>query len=246
MNNDQQVLAITKALAFTENGGQPSVANTKAGKTGEMKSIFQFEPGTWDAYSEQILGKKSPMTPENESVVTLGKVSKWYDQLKQEGHSEQEIPKMIASMWNAGPGEPNAYTGKFSDGSSSSGVNRKYGVKYDVPGYVNNFTKYFDKIQGASQAQTEQTQIGATGESTPTTMVPQLNQPMQQASPVPQPTETPATPTAVPPTKNSGLVPNMVNNKLGSSSNLSSNSLKSPSQYVPNTSKKKKRHSTNG
>jgi hypothetical protein len=141
---------ITQALGYTENGGKPDISNPSSGKTGEMKSIFQFEPNTWKAYSQQVVGKPLPMTADNESYVVLHKVNNWANQLQKEGYSQDKIPSMIASMWNAGPGEPMAYTGKFSDGTSSKGVNEKYGVKYDVPGYVNRFNNYFEKFSNQS------------------------------------------------------------------------------------------------
>ena len=34
--------AVTKGIAYTENGGMPDINNLRAGPTGEMKSIFQF------------------------------------------------------------------------------------------------------------------------------------------------------------------------------------------------------------
>lgn len=136
--------AITKALAYTENGGKPT--NPQAGKTGELKSIFQFTPGTWKNYSTQTLGKEVPITPDNETHVVVSKVSKWLEQ----GYTA----KQIASMWNAGEGEPDAYTGKFSNGYSSIGVNHKYGVGYNVPRYadtLSNYAKQFYKSDFQSQ-----------------------------------------------------------------------------------------------
>lgn len=148
-----QALDIVKALAYTENGGAPDISNPSAGKTGEEKSIFQYEPGTWANDSKQVFGKEGiPLTPGTESIVTYSKVNDWL----QKGYTAPEI----ASMWNAGIGEPDAYTGKFSDGTSSVGINKKYGVKYDVPGYVDKFNKYLSSFS------TE----GGTDVSTPPTM----------------------------------------------------------------------------
>lgn len=125
--------AITRALAYQENGGKPT--NPKAGKTGEMKSIFQFEPATWKNDAQEILGNSNaPLTPDNETKVVSGMVGDWIDK----GYNV----KQIASMWNAGKGEPNAYTGKFSDGSPSTGINKEYGVKFDVPSYANGVANY--------------------------------------------------------------------------------------------------------
>lgn len=125
--------AITKGLAYQENGGKPT--NPKAGKTGELKSIFQFTPDTWKNYAKEVLGDaNAPITPDNETKVVTTQVRKWID--------EGKNVKQIASMWNAGRGEPEAYTGKFSNGNSSVGVNKKYGVKFDVPTYANKVSDY--------------------------------------------------------------------------------------------------------
>lgn len=200
---NQDALHITKALAFTENGGQPDVNNTKAGKTGEMKSIFQFEPDTWKAYSRQITGKDLALTPENESAVAYGKVSKWLEQ----GYTAPQI----ASMWNAGVGEPNAYTGKFSDGTSSKGTNHKYGVSYDVPGYVEKFNKYLSDSQGSEEL--PQGTDGDTTQNTPTS----TSQLTQSSKPVQVENQaTSVVPEKVNPPQNTGLVPHVVNKKLGS------------------------------
>jgi hypothetical protein len=156
MNNQQQTQdqniplmasLVTRALAYTENGGAPNINNPSAGKTGESKSIFQYEPDTWKADAGKYLGDpNAPLTADNETTVAKGQVTDWL----KKGYKVNQI----ASMWNAGIGEPDAYSGKFSDGTSSQGVNKQYGVKYDVPGYakkVENYTKQF--IQEAQKSQ---------------------------------------------------------------------------------------------
>jgi hypothetical protein len=167
--------AITKALAYQENGGSLPATPT-AGKTGEMKSIFQFEPGTWEKDAGEILGdSNAPLTPDNETKVVTSEVSNWID----EGYNV----KQIASMWNAGRGEPNAYTGTFSDGSPSVGVNTKYGVKFDVPTYANNVANYAKQfyiqdfapqVSGQSVSQTPESPV-ATVQPTPSTNSGMLN-----------------------------------------------------------------------
>lgn len=133
-NTDQLAQAITKALGYTENGGKPDPKQTKAGASGELKSIFQFTPDTWKKDSQQVLGSSDiPLTPDSETAVVLGKVKNWLSQ----GKTVQQI----ASMWNAGEGEPDAYTGKFSTGKESVGTN-DHGVKYSVPDYVSKVTNY--------------------------------------------------------------------------------------------------------
>lgn len=180
---DPHVASIVKALAYAENGGAPDVENLKKGKTGEAKSMFQFTPATWKNYAKQVYGNEHlPLTPENESVVVYRKVEDWV----KKGHSLREI----ASMWNAGVGEPNAHTGKFSNGTSSVGVNKKYGVKFDVPGYADKVEKYANQFYDEVGQQQPQTQpkvpitvgpitssglmSGASNGSIPTTKKPSL------------------------------------------------------------------------
>jgi len=227
-----QILNITKAIAYTENGGAPDTTNLKAGKTGEMKSVFQFEPGTWKAYSQQVFGKQTPMTPESESVVTYKKIADWYGQDIKDGYSAEEATRRALSRWNAGAGEPDAYTGSFSDGTSSSGTNQKYGVKYDVSGYVNKAMDYMKKFGNQTPASpTQSNAIG--GQTTPQTMTqpttqtatPQPTaQPTQPTSPTPQtpiqqspspttPNTQKETPTAMPSIQNTGLIGSVVKSK---------------------------------
>lgn len=163
--------AITAAIAGAENGGKPNLEHLQAGGSGELKSIFQFEPGTWKEASKEAFGRENvPLTPDTETFVEMQRVRKWL----QEG----KTPQQIFSMQNAGPGEPDAYTGKFSNGHPSIGTN-SYGVKYNVPAYVNNAMGYLQKfmakhpVNGGNAAMTPGAQ--------PT-----------QPTPIPSPTSEPA------------------------------------------------------
>lgn len=121
---DPTVVNLAKAIRQSESGGDFSAK----GASGEQGG-YQFTQPTWDTYSKEF-GINVPLnnaTPEQQNAVAYNKIKKWKD--------EGKDVTQIASMWNAGQGEPNAYTGKFSNGSPSIGVN-KYGVKYDVPKYV--------------------------------------------------------------------------------------------------------------
>lgn len=137
-------LLLAKAIAYQENGGKPDPANTKAGPTGEAKSLLQFMPATWKGWSKEVTGKDDlELTPENEMVVATGKIKKWREQ----GLNGYQI----ASMWNSG--EPNAYTGKFEKGSRagypSVGVKTTATgskVKFDVPGYAEGVKRYYDQL----------------------------------------------------------------------------------------------------
>lgn len=160
------IIAITRAIAYTENGGKPDIEKPQKGKTGEARSIFQFTPATWKHYASEALGDpNAPITADNETKVAMHKVGQWIDK----GYTANQI----ASMWNAGGGEPDAYTGKFSNGAPSKGVNKKYGVPYDVPGYAEKVSRYakefYPQVSGsggsvaASQRPLNASQTGQTG-----------------------------------------------------------------------------------
>lgn len=151
---DAAARAITKAIAYAENGGAPNLSNPSVGKSGEMKSIFQYTPDTWHAVAAKYLGDaNTQLNPENETTATLARVSHWLD----EGYNAAQI----ASMWNAGEGRPNAYKENWKGTNS-------YGVSYNTPEYakeVNNYAKQFyqqmtslspDQQQSNNQQSTEQ------------------------------------------------------------------------------------------
>ena len=142
------ISSIVKAIAYQENGGKLDLNKISAGKTGEMKSIFQFLPETWKGYAKETLGdENAPLTNENEMEVVYKKVEKWLE--------NEKTVKQIASMWNAGTGEPDAYDGTFKmttkthkAGDPSKGILKKSGIPYDVPKYaenVNNYSQQFFK-----------------------------------------------------------------------------------------------------
>lgn len=149
----QTAMAVTKALGYAENGGAPNPNSESAGKTGELKSIFQFEPATWKKMAKEYLGDaNAPLTPDNETTVVYKNVSKELN----EGYTI----KQIASEWNSG--DKDAYTGKFSSGSPSIGTNEKYGVKYNVPAYANTVNSYAQQFmsQSGNNAQVASSQTG--------------------------------------------------------------------------------------
>lgn len=161
------IKATTKAIGYAENGGAPNVNNPSAGKTGELKSIFQFEPATWKAFAKEYLGNAdAPVTPDNETTVVMKRVGERLD----EGYTV----KQIASEWNSG--DKDAYTGKFTDGSPSVGVNEKYGVKFNVPAYantVNNYAKqFYTQMQQTPNTPSPQPQSPATPSSSVATTMP--------------------------------------------------------------------------
>lgn len=167
MNNQTLTNAIVKGLAYTENGGKPNLAKPKAGKSGETASIFQYTPDTWKEDAKEVFGDENvPMNADTETYVAQQLVGKWLKEGK-------TIPQ-IASMWNAGKGEPDAYTGKFSNGQPSTGVNKE-GVDYSVSDYANkveNYTKNFLLQDSTKNAQ------GTTDSTSPTAPATQSTNPV--------------------------------------------------------------------
>lgn len=195
MNNqpDPQVAKIVKALALTENGGKVDVQNPKSGQSGEMKSIFQFTPGTWKMYSKEVSGQDNlPMNATNEAAVVYGKVSNWLqDGLK---------PDEIASIWNSG--KPDTYL------YDSSGTN-KYGVKYNVSDYVNKFNEHLNHTGDIGQS--SQTPP-STPPPTQSPIQPQIQGSFAQSSPVGS--QTPSSVTKTAPQSNTTLPQLMKSNQM--------------------------------
>lgn len=138
---DPQVVALAQAVRQQESGGDP----TAQGKSGEY-GAYQYEPGTWAKQSAaagvDVPLKQATLAQQNQVWYT------WADSKKKEGYT----PGQIASMQNAGEGEPDAYTGTFSTGQSSKGTNAE-GVAYSVPDYVDNVMKYYQQYKGQSLPQ---------------------------------------------------------------------------------------------
>jgi len=151
---DQNVVAMMKALASHESGNRAVLPQEK-GIGGA--SIYQYTTSTWKGVAEKYLGDaNAPLNRANENKATYFRIKEWKDK----GFK----PAQIASMWNAGEGEPNAYTGKFSSGKPSVGVNN-YGVKYDVPAHAKSVLTKFQaevakipKVESAPIQPTVQTE----------------------------------------------------------------------------------------
>ncbi len=143
---DRLANAITKGLAYQENGGKLDLNNTSSGKSGEMKSIFQFTPDTWKMYSKEVYGHDVPLNNDTETYAVKQKVRKWID--------EGKNTSQIASMWNAGESKPDAYKQNWK------GIN-KYGVSYDTPKYASGVLKYAKQFYQESGQQ-----VGQPNEST--------------------------------------------------------------------------------
>ncbi len=148
---DPQVVNMAKAIRQSETGG-----NFKAtGKAGEI-GAYQFLPSTWKAQAPKygITSTLDKATPEEQNAVAYNKIKEWKDS----GHDVTQI----ASMWNAGEGEPNAYTGRFSNGHPSIKKNPDGSTKFDVPSYAKSVASAYLKFKNGGIAQQDPSNPSAT------------------------------------------------------------------------------------
>ncbi len=164
---DQDVVNLAKAIRQSESGGNFNAR----GKSQEI-GAYQFTPDTWSASSMKYLGQPIPLdkaTPEQQNEVAYKQIKEWKDSGKN--------PGQIASMWNAGAGEPDAYTGKFSNGRPAKGTN-KFGAAYDVPAYAKSVAETYQKIKGGGQGGIDPRNPSAVNTNT---QAPQAQQTQQDA-----------------------------------------------------------------
>lgn len=162
MNNqlDEGVVNLAKAIRQSESGGNFNAT----GKSGEH-GAYQFTEPTWKTQASKY-GIDVPLkeaTPEQQNAVAYNKIKEWKDA----GHDVTQI----ASMWNAGEGEPDAYTGKFGSnagshkaGDPSIGVN-KYGAKYDVPAYAKSVSEAYLKLKNGEDVGSDPNNPSSVGNS---------------------------------------------------------------------------------
>lgn len=144
---DPSLVNLAKAIRQVESGGNFAAQ----GKSGEH-GAYQFTSGTWDSASRKYLGQPVPLeqaTPEQQNEVVYKRIKDWKDR----GYNVGQI----ASMWNAGEGEPDAYKGTFTSstathrvGQPSVGVN-SFGAHYNVPAYAKSVATAYQKIKGGGQ-----------------------------------------------------------------------------------------------
>lgn len=151
---DLQAVALAKAIRQTESGGD---AKAK-GKSGEY-GAYQYTHGTWakDSVDAGVNVPLEQSSIEDQNKVAYHTIKKWKDA----GYN----PGQIASMWNAGGGEPDAYTGKFSNGKPSTGVN-SYGVHYDVPAYAKSVATAYQTLKQGGQVQADPQNPSSTANET--------------------------------------------------------------------------------
>lgn len=138
MDAQKLTLAILKGIAYTENGGNVSLGNIRAGKSGELKSILQFEPATWKSDAKKVTGNAElELTPANEMLVAHGIILPKVQKAIEDGKDPQTIAKEVGSDWNSG--NPNAYK------ENVRGTNKE-GVSYDTPAYADKVARYATKF----------------------------------------------------------------------------------------------------
>jgi len=130
---DQDVVNLTKAIRQVESKKNP----TARGASGEF-GYYQFMPDTWASTTQKYKGASVPVeqaTPELQNEMAYRQVKEWKDA----GYN----PGQIASMWNAGPGKPNAYREGWK------GTN-EYGVSYDTPAYAESVAKEYQALKSGT------------------------------------------------------------------------------------------------
>lgn len=127
-----------ESVTIPEEGAGEAYSSTRAatiadailvaeGRCGEGQSgesgCFQYQRGTWEAYSLQAAGEVLQMTEENERIVTEAMIKKWL--------AEGKSPRWIFLQWNQGNGDG------WGPGTKDcyAGVN-KWGVAYDSCDYA--------------------------------------------------------------------------------------------------------------
>jgi hypothetical protein len=119
---NKRVDLLLQAIKIVESGGDYTIK----GKSGEI-GAYQFTRATYRMYSYLYFKELLPMTPENQDKIARKKI----ENLVKAGFTDSEI----ASFWNSGSPK---WKGKV-------GVN-KYGVKYNVPKYVEKFNETIKKL----------------------------------------------------------------------------------------------------
>lgn len=128
---DPTAFYLTKAIKKAETGTSTDPYNTK-GASGEF-GAYQYTPDTWKVQAQKFLGDaNAPMSEENQNKVAYSNVKSLLDQ----GYTQSQV----ASIHNSGNPDANA---------TGTGVN-KFGVHYDVPGYVNKVKENYLSLMGQS------------------------------------------------------------------------------------------------
>lgn len=133
---DPDVVNLAKATRDVESGNDP----TAQGQSGEY-GAYQYTPATW-AKQSAAAGVNVPLqsaTPEQQNEV-------WYKWAKAQKDAGYNIGQ-IASMQNAGEGNPDAYL------KGNSGTN-SYGVQYDTAAYAKKVVEKYQQYKQQSGSNT--------------------------------------------------------------------------------------------
>lgn len=145
---DKNAQILTQAIALQEGGGKVNYG--AVGDSGASAGAYQWNNGPVPLRTGQVPANFASMatkygldptdfSPANQNQVAYSHVKSLLDS----GMS----PAQVASSWNAGAGEKNAYTGQFSDGSASTTT------RFNVPGYVSGVQSYASKLYQAQANQ---------------------------------------------------------------------------------------------
>lgn len=140
----QQATNLTKAIFQQESGTD---YNAK-GDAGTSEGAGQWQPGTWKAQAQDVLGDaNAPMSQANQSVVAQGTLRKWITPVAQGGLGLNAAE--AAAKWNSGSSEG------WQDKVGTTTINGQQ-IKYNVPAYVKSVTDLYQqyKNQGLQQAPT--------------------------------------------------------------------------------------------
>lgn len=142
---DPQVVALAKAVRQVESGGNP----TAQGQSGEY-GAYQYIPATW-ATQSKAAGVNVPL-----DQATLQQQNQvWYTWAKAQKDAGKNVGQ-IASMQNAGEGDPDAYL------NGNSGVNGS-GVPYDTKAYAQKVATLYQQYKTQGQQVDAAAPIGNTG-----------------------------------------------------------------------------------
>jgi len=130
---DQDIVNLAKAIRSVETRGQKDPYTAK-GASGEF-GAYQYTEDTWNADVKNLTGKSVPLT-QADKILQNEVAYKKLESLKKQGYN----PGQIASIWNSGGPE---WQGKV-------GVN-KYGVRYDVPKYVDAVATAYQGFKAGSK-----------------------------------------------------------------------------------------------
>lgn len=148
---DPDAVNLAKAIRQTESGG-----NFQAqGKSGEY-GAYQFTEPTWNAASQKYLGTQVPLsqaTPDQQNEVAYKQIKEWKDAGNNVGQ--------IASMWNAGEKNKDAYMD-----SGYKGIN-DYGASYNVPAYAKSVASAYQTIKGGGQVSADPNNPSSTANAQP-------------------------------------------------------------------------------